>query len=129
MERELKLRIPEGIPKGEHKITLSDGESLNKLQTFFLSQNKFLDLNSALSLLNQERRNTQLFVSLMQTKPTVFYDDKTLPSLPQSVLNVMQAGRTANRMVSSYPETMVSQASIEFDQVVSGSHTLKILVR
>lgn len=129
VERELKLRIPEGIPKGEHKITLSDGESLNKLQTFFLSQNKFLDLNSALSLLNQERRNTQLFVSLMQTKPTVFYDDKTLPSLPQSVLNVMQAGRTANRMVSSYPETMVSQASIEFDQVVSGSHTLKILVR
>ena len=125
----MKLRIPEGLPKGEHKVILSDGDSLNKLQSLFLSQNKFLDLNGALSLLNQERRNTQLFVSLMQTKPTVYYDDKTLPSLPQSVLNVMQAGRTANRMVSSYPETMVSQASIEFDQVVSGSHTLKILVR
>ena len=129
MERELKLKIPEGLPKGEHKITLSDGDSLNKLQNFFLTQNKFLDLNGALSLLNQERRNTQLVVSLMPTKPTVYYDDKTLPSLPQSVLNVMQAGRTANRMVSSYPETMVSQASIDFDQVVSGSHTVKITVR
>ncbi len=129
VEREMKLRIPEGLPKGEHKITLADGDSLNRLQSFFLTQNRFLDLNGALSLLNQERRNTQLFVSLMQTKPTVYYDDKTLPSLPQSVLNVMQAGRAANRMVSSYPETMVSQASIEFDQVVSGSHTLKILVR
>lgn len=125
----MKLRIPEGLPKGEHKVILSDGDSLNKLQSLFLSQNKFLNLNGALSLLNQERRNTQLFVSLMQTKATVYYDDKTLPSLPQSVLNVMQAGRAANRMVSSYPETMVSQASIEFDQVVSGSHTLKILVR
>jgi hypothetical protein len=129
VERELKLKIPEGLPKGEHKITLSDGDSLNKLQNFFLTQNKFLDLNGALSLLNQERRNTQLVVSLMQTKPTVYYDDKTLPSLPQSVLNVMQAGRTANRMVSSYPETMVSQASIDFDQVVSGSHSVKITVR
>ena len=129
VERELRLRIPQGLPKGEHKVVLSDGDALNKLQSFFLSQNKFLDLNGALSLLNQERRNTQLFVSLMQTKPTVYYDDKTLPSLPQSVLNVMQAGRAANRMVSSYPESIVSQASIEFDQVVSGSHILKILVR
>ena len=129
VEREMKLRIPEGLPKGEHKVILSDGDSLNKLQSLFLSQNKFLNLNGALSLLNQERRNTQLFASVMQTKATVYYDDKTLPSLPQSVLNVMQAGRAANRMVSSYPETMVSQASIEFDQVVSGSHTLKILVR
>ena len=129
VERELKLRIPEGLPKGEHKVVLSDGESLNKLQNFFVSQNKFLGLDGALTLLNQERRNTQLFASLMQTKPTVYYDDKTLPSLPQSVLNVMQAGRTANRMVSSYPETMVSQSSIEFEQVITGSHTLKILVR
>ena len=129
VEREMKLRIPEGLPKGEHKVILSDGDSLNRLQSLFLSQNKFLNLNGALSLLNQERRNTQLFASVMQTKATVYYDDKTLPSLPQSVLNVMQAGRAANRMVSSYPETMVSQASIEFDQVVSGSHTLKILVR
>jgi len=96
---------------------------------FFLTRNRFLNLDGTLSLLNQERRNTQLFASLMQTKPTVYYDDKTLPSLPQSVLNVMQTGRTANRVVSSYPETMVSQSSIEFDQVVSGSHTLKILVR
>jgi hypothetical protein len=129
VERELKLRIPEGLPKGEHKVVLSDGDALNKLQNFFLTQNRFLNLDGTLSLLNQERRNTQLFASLMQTKPTVYYDDKTLPSLPQSVLNVMQAGRTANRVVSSYPETMVSQSSIEFDQVVSGSHTLKILVR
>ncbi len=129
IERELKLRIPEGLPKGEHKIVLTDGDSLNRLHSFFLSQNKFLDLDGALSLLNQERRNTQLFATLMQTRPTVFYDDKTLPSLPQSVMNVMQAGRTANRLVSNYPETMVSQSSVEFDQVVTGNHTLKILVR
>jgi hypothetical protein len=129
VERELKLKIPEGLPKGEHRISLSDGDSLNKLQTFFVQQNKFLNLNGALSLLNQEKRNTQLFATLMQTKPTVYYDDKTLPSLPQSVLNVMQAGRTANRMVSSYPETMVSQSSVEFEQVVTGNHNLKITVR
>ncbi len=129
VERELKIRIPDGLPKGEHRITLADGDALNRLQTFFVTQNRFLDLNGALSLLNQERRNNQLFVSVMQTKQTVFYDDKTLPGLPQSVLNVMQAGRTANRMVASYPETMVSQSSLDFDQVVTGSHTLKILVR
>ena len=47
------------------------------------------------SLLNQERSNNKLYVSLVESAPTAYYDDKTLPSLPSSVLNVMQAGRTS----------------------------------
>ena len=49
------------------------------------------------SLINQERSNNKLYVSLIAQRPTVYSDDKTLPSLPASVLNVMQTGRTASR--------------------------------
>ena len=41
--------------------------------------------------------------------PTFYYDDKTLPSLPASVLNVMQAGRAANRPFISSAESAQEQ--------------------
>ena len=61
--------------------------------------------------------------------PTAYYDDKTLPSLPSSVLNVMQAGRaSAGRLVTS-PESASEQMSLPFDYVVSGSYTLRVTVK
>ena len=61
--------------------------------------------------------------------PTFFEDDKTLPSLPASVLNVMQSGRSANRPFVSASESVQEQMSIPFEQVVNGSQSLKITVK
>ena len=129
IERELKLRIPEGMPKGEHRILLSDGDQLNRFQMMAGMSNRFLSLEETVSLLNQERNNTTLYASLMQMKPTVFADDKMLPSVPQSVLNVMQLGRTPSRGLTMSPETVVAQATAPFEQVVNGSYSLRIVVR
>ncbi len=43
--------------------------------------------------------------------PTAYYEDKTLPSLPSSVMNVMQAGRTASRPLVTAPESAWSRAA------------------
>ncbi len=59
--------------------------------------NRFMDLPQTVSLINQERSNNKLYVSLVEARPTVYYDDKTLPSLPASVLNVMQADGLPSR--------------------------------
>ena len=80
-------------------------------------------------VINQERRNNRLYVSLVEQKPTVYSEDKTMPSLPASVLNVMQTARTGNRPLFSIPETAQEQTSIDLDQVVSGSYSLKITVK
>ncbi len=52
----------------------------------------FIDIKQTVSLMNQERSNNKLYVSLVEPRPTVFYEDKTLPSLPASIMNVMQTG-------------------------------------
>ena len=52
-----------------------------------------------------------------------------MPSLPASVLNVMQAGRTSNRAVVTTPETAVEQTSVPFDYQVTGSYSLKVHVK
>jgi hypothetical protein len=59
----------------------------------------------------------------------VFSEDKTLPSLPASIMNVMQTGRSASRHYVTSSESAVEQGSISFDQVVNGSYTLKITVK
>ncbi len=95
-------RFRRGSRSGDHRILLSDADTLNRMQNTAGFMNRFLDLPQTVSLLNQERTNNRLYVSLVSASPTAYYDDKTMPSLPASVLNVMQAGRTSNRAGSDF---------------------------
>ena len=129
IQREVKVKIPAGLGKGDHRILLSDADTLNRMQSAAGFMNRFIDQPQTVSLLNQERSNNRLYVSLVQSSPTAYYDDKTLPSLPSSVLNVMQAGRASNRSMVTTPETASEQMSIPFDYMVTGSYSLRIHVK
>lgn len=128
MMREFKVRIPGGLPKGEHRILLSDADTLNRIQSAAGMVNRFIDIPQTVSLLNQERSNNKLYVSLVEARPTVYADDKTMPSLPASVLNVMQSG-TQNRTFITSGESATEQQALPFDLVVAGSYSLKINVK
>ena len=130
LEREVKIKLPAGLTKGEHRLLLSDADTLDRIQIRIASAtSRFLDIPQTVALITQERSNTKLYASLLDPKPTVYAEDKALPSLPGSVLNVMQTGRTGNRMLPAIPETPIPEAEIEFDQVVSGSYVLRFTVR
>ena len=120
--------VADGLAKGDHRILLSDADTVNRMQSIAGFANRYMDLPETVSLINQERTNNKLYVSLVETSPTAYMDDKTLPSLPPSVLNVMQAGRAANRSVVTSPETATEQMALPFDYVVSGSYSLRIHV-
>lgn len=129
IEREVKVRIPAGLPKGDHRILLSDADTLNRMQSVAAMANRYMDLSETVSLINQERSNDRLYVSLVQARPTFYEDDKTMPSLPASVLNVMQASRASNKPFVSSNESAQEQISIPFEYVVNGSQSIKITVR
>jgi hypothetical protein len=129
IERDFTVKIPEGLAKGEHRILLSDADTVNRMQSIAGMMNRFIDLPQTVSLLNQERSNNRLYVSLVESSPTAYYDDKTMPSLPSSVLNVMQAGRSSNRSLITSPETATEQMALPFDYVVTGSYSLRIHVK
>ena len=129
LERDFTLKIPAGLAKGEHRIVLSDADTINRMQTVAGMVNRYMDLPETVSLINQERSNNRLYVSLLDASPTAYFDDKTLPSLPASVLNVMQAGPGSNRSLITSPDTASEQMSLPFDYVVTGSYSLKILVK
>ena len=105
IERSCRVKIPAGMPKGEHRILFSDADTLNRMQHAAALGNRYMDIPETVSLLNQERGNNQLYVSLVEGRPTYYADDKTLPALPASVLNVLQTERTASRALVGSPES------------------------
>jgi hypothetical protein len=129
IEQDLTVKIPADLPKGEHRILLSDAVTLNRLQSAAVSSNRYLDLPETVSLLNQERGNNRLYVSVVQRRPTYYSEDKTLPALPLSVLNVMQSQRSAGRALTGIAESAQEELSVPFDQMVTGSFSLPITVR
>src|SRR5580692_11535322 len=129
IERNFTVKIPDGLERGDHRILLSDADTLNRMQNIAGIMNRYMDLSETVSLINQERTNNKLYVSLVEASPTAYVDDKTLPSLPSSMLNVMQSGRAPTRTLLTSPDTATEQTSLPFDYVVSGSYTLRLHVK
>jgi hypothetical protein len=129
IERDFNVKIPEGLARGDHRIVLSDADTVNRMQNVAGAANRYLDLPQIVSLFNQERSNNKLYVSLVESTPTAYYDDKTLPSLPSSVLNVMQSGKASSKSLVTSPETATEQMALPFDYMVTGSYSLRIHVK
>lgn len=129
VEKNFTLRVPVTLPKGEHRILLSDADTLNRMGLAAGMMNRYLELPQTVALINQERANNKLYASFIEARPAVYSDDKALPSLPASVLNVMQNGRTSNRHLLTSSESAIEQAAIPFDFIVSGSYSLRITVK
>jgi hypothetical protein len=129
IQRDVEVRIPAGLARGDHRVLLSDADTLNRMQNMAGAMNRFLSIPETVSLINQERTNNRLYVSLVEAAPTAYYDDKALPSLPSSVLNVMQAARPTSRSLVTTGETASEQMSVAFDAVVTGSYSLRIHVK
>lgn len=128
LERSFTVRIPLQIPAGEHRLLLSDAETLNRQQALVRNANKHLDLNQTVSLLNQERSNNKLYVSLVQSSPSVYKEDKVMPRLPASVLNVINPTKDAGRSTVNLSQTIEETAAIPFDYMIDGSLALPLRV-
>jgi hypothetical protein len=129
LAREVSFKVPSSLAKGEHRVMLSDADTLNRAPQVASAINRFLELPEAVNVINQERSNARLYVSITSMKPTVYLDDKRLTSLPGSVMNVMQAGRAATRPTVTMFESFEEMASLSFDSVVGGQYFLRFNVR
>jgi hypothetical protein len=126
--KDLKFRIPATAPKGDLRLQFSDADYINRFSNYLLQQNKAPGLNEIISLLNRERSNGQLYVSLLQSAPTAFVEDKMLPSIPASVASVIDPGRVQGRM-TMMGETALQQEAIPLDYVISGIQMVTITVK
>jgi hypothetical protein len=65
---------------------------------------------------------------MLQSNPPALVEDKVMPALPLSVINVMDGLRGTQDMVVS-AESSVDESTTPLDFVVSGSQILTITVK
>jgi hypothetical protein len=126
--RQIPVRIPPSAPKGTLRILVSDADTLDRARRVSPGFARRLDLGSTIALLNKEHVNHHLYVSLLQSNPQAMVEDKVMPALPLSVMNVMDGMRGTQDMVV-VGESAVQEASTPLDYVVSGAQVISISVK
>lgn len=126
--RDIPIKIPTSTPKGTLRILISDGETLDRMHRVSKEMNRRLDLGSTIALLNKEHSNSQVYISLLEANPQAMVDDKVMPTLPLSVMNVMDGMRGTQDMVV-VGESAVNEAAAPVDYVVSGSQVITLNIK
>ena len=127
--RQIPIHIPTSASKGTLRILVSDGDTLDRMHRAAPMMSHGLGLAPTIALLNKERSNDRVYVSLFDSDPEAMVADKIMPTLPLSVMNVMDNMRGTQDMVV-VGESSVSEASTEpLEYVVSGAQMLTINIK
>jgi len=127
--RDVPITIPPQAARGTTlRVQVSDSDSLNRLANLFTSQGRLGGLEQLITLLNRERHNNQLYVTLMKPTPTLMVDDKELPNAPLSEINVMDQRRLPGNSVL-LRESSAGEWSVPMDEVIAGSASVLIKIK
>ncbi len=127
--RQIPVKIPTSASKGILRILVSDGETLDRVGRTNPAFGRKLDLASTIALLNKEHANNRLYVSLLEADPEARVADKVMPTLPISVMNVMDGMRGNQEMIVSGESSVDETATPPLDYVVSGAQLLTVTVK
>jgi SpoIVB peptidase S55 len=126
--KQIKMHVPTSVSRGPLRILVSDGSTLDQFRRGGAAMASKLDLASTIAALNKEHSNNSLYVSLLEADPEAMVADKVMPTLPLSVMNVMEGMRGTQEMVV-LGESSVDEASTPLDYVVSGAQLLTINIK
>jgi hypothetical protein len=129
---ETTVRVPEQATRGTTlRVLVTDGDLLNRASrgfSFSGAGGSNAGLDQLIALLNRERRNDRLYVGLFAPTPTILWDDKELPNIPLSQINVID-GRPTPGTVQVLRESLASESSIALGGPVTGIISLNLQIR
>jgi hypothetical protein len=127
--RQIPVKIPTSASKGTLRILVTDGETLDRMSHMNPAFARKLDLASTIAVLNKEHANNRIYVSLLEADPEARVADKVMPTLPISIINVMDGMRGNQEMIVSGESNVDETATPPLDYVVSGAQLLTITVK
>jgi hypothetical protein len=127
--QQIPVKIPTSASKGTLRILVSDGDTLDRVGHGTAAFGRKLDLASTIALLNKEHSNNRVYVSLLEADPEARVADKVMPTLPISIMNVMDGMRGNQEMLVSGESNVDETATAPLDYVVSGAQLLTITVK
>ncbi len=127
--RQIPVKIPTSASKGTLRILVSDGDTLDRFSRMNPLFARKFDLASTIAMLNKEHSNNRVYVSLLEADPEARVADKVMPTLPISVMNVMDGMRGNQDMIVSGESNVDETATAPLDYVVSGAQLLTVTVK
>jgi len=127
--RQIPIHIPTSTSKGPLRILVSDGETLDRMRRGMSLFGRKLGLGPTIALLNKEHANNRVYVSLLEADPEAMVADKVMPTLPLSVMNVMEGMRGTQEMVVLGESSVNEAATAPLDYAVAGGQILTITIK
>jgi hypothetical protein len=124
--QEIPITIPAQSSRGALQLVVSDAGFLNRNVQSLASSSPGLE--ELIKLVNRERHNNRLYATLLQSTPTMLVEDKEMPNLPASEINVLDQHQYPGRARILWQST-AGEWSVEMHQVISGQHMLTITVK
>ena len=131
---ETTVRVPDQMMRGTTlRVLVSDADWMNRASRGFVfggvaGGGGSDGLDQLIALMNRERHNDRLYVGLFVPAPTLVWDDKELPNVPLSQINVVD-GRPGPGSVQVLRESLASESSILLGGPVSGLISLNLQIR
>jgi hypothetical protein len=127
--RDMQITVPPQAVRGTIlQVLASDSGTLNRMNIVSGSQGRLQNLEQLVSVLNRERRNNRLYVTLLGPSPTMVVQDKVMPNVPASQINLLdQRGGPASSLVVR--QSAAGEWSVPLEQVVQGSSSISIRIK
>ena len=127
--RDIPVTIPMQTTRGSTlRVQVSDADSLNRIPNLVAAQGRLGGLDQLISLLNRERRNNQIYVTLLKPTPTLLVEDKELPDAPLSQINVLDQKRLPGNS-ALLRESTAGEWSVPMDEIIAGSTSVFITIK
>jgi hypothetical protein len=126
---QVPIHIPTSTSKGPLRILVSDGDTIDRIRHGAPLLGRKLDLASTIALLNKQHVNNRVYVSLLEADPEAMIADKVMPTLPLSIMNVMDGMRGTQDMVVLGESSVNEAATQPLDYVVAGAQILTINIK
>jgi hypothetical protein len=128
--QDIPVTIPAQTAPGTVALVVSDASYLNRNVQLaaFTSEGKLPGLEQLISLVNQERRNDRLYATLLQSTPTLLVDDKEMPNVPASAINVLdeRPNPTGTRLQL---QSAAGEWSVDMNQAITGQQFVTLTIK
>jgi hypothetical protein len=127
--QQIPVHIPASTSKGPLRILVSDGDTLDRFRSGSGPLARKMDLASTISSLNKQHLSNRVYVSLLESDPEATVGDKVMPTLPLSIMNVMDGMRGTQEMIVQGESSVNEAATGPLDYVVAGAQVLTITIK
>jgi len=122
--------IPSGLPSGTVQLLVGDGTTMTGLELKRSPSGVPMDLKTVIRELNKLRRNDRLYVRVLSSQPGVVIRGEEMPSLPPSMLALLDADRASSRNVTAVGNSAVAEYELpQSKYVIQGQQSLTLTVK